>query len=440
MSRVECPAITARQPREKEIGGVSADPFVWEKALGANVLDVDGNRLVDLTSAFSVAGIGHSHPRVQAAIAEQATRLIHGMGDVYPPRVKIELSEKLAHVVPGDLEMSILCTSGASAVEAALKTANMATKRQAVIAFSSSYHGLHYGALNVTGYRREFKEPFRSQTGHFAVHMPYAYCYRCALGLAYPTCRLACLTLLKNTLDDLGSGIAQVGAVLVEPILGRGGVVIPPDEWLVGLFELCREREILIIADEILTGFGRTGRWFACDWPGLVPDMMCIGKGMGGGFPIAAVIGKPAVMTRWGLSSGEAIHTSTFLGNPLGCAAALAAIQVLEEEKLVERSRQVGEWMADGLDRLQGKCRLVGDVRCRGSLAGIELVTDRESRTPATRETSSVIQLLLERGYIVGLNGVHSNIIGLTPPFVITQDQIRAFFQAFEEALESCDR
>ena len=435
LADTECPAITARRARRAEAGGVEQDPIVWESAVGANVTDVDGNVFVDLTAAFGVAAIGHRHPRVQAAAAAQSARLIHAMGDVYPGRAKIELAERLAARAPGDLAVSIFAMSGAEAVEAALKTAAVATGRSGVIAFAGGYHGLSYGALEVTGYRDSFKRPFRGQLGRFSTHLPYADCYRCPVGKRYPDCGVACLALIESALDHPANGVDDIGAVIVEPIQGRGGMILPPDEWLNGLVALCRERGVLVIFDEIFTGFGRTGDWFVADRLEEAPDLMCVGKAMAGGFPLSAALGSAQVMAKWGLSSGESLHTSTFLGNPLGCAMGLAAMDALELDGLVERAAEVGESIRARALELMKRHQIIGNVRGRGVMWGLELVEDRESKRPASHAALKIMRDLLARGFLVLPSGVHGNVLGLTPPIVITDDQLGAFFDALDEVL-----
>ncbi|MCA9565424.1 MAG: aspartate aminotransferase family protein, partial [Myxococcales bacterium] len=432
LAQTECPAITARRSRRQEKGGVGQDPIVWERASGSNIEDVDGNVYVDLTSAFAVAGIGHAHPRVQAAAAEQSSTLIHAMGDVYPGRVKIQLAKRLADLCPGDLEVSIFAMTGAEAVEAALKTAAVATGKSEVIAFSDSYHGLSLGALNVTAYRKEFKAPFMGQLARFGRHLPFPNCYRCPLGETRESCELACLNLVRQALDSPASGMSDVGAVLVEPIQGRGGIVIPPEDWLVGLAELCKAHDVLLIFDEIYTGFGRTGTWFAAEHSRVTPDLMCIGKAMGGGFPISAVVGSRDVMERWGLSAGESIHTSTFLGNPLGCAMALASLDALESEEMVTRAAALEDTLRAGLEALAAKHEIIGDVRGRGAMFGVELVESRQSKVPASTVSLRICRQLLERGYVVLPSGVFGNVISLVPPFVITDEQLESFFECFD--------
>jgi len=436
LSRTECPAITARRSRRSEAGGVDQDPIVWEAGSGANIRDVDGNVYVDITSSFAVAGIGHSHPVVAEAAAEQARTLPHAMGDVYPARVKIALAERLAQIAPGDLEVSIFGMSGAESVEAAIKSAVICTGKSTIVSFQGSYHGLSLGALAVTGYRREFKAPFKGQIAQFGRQFPFPNCYRCPIGQQYPECNTACLNPLVDALDSPASGLDDVAAVLVEPIQGRGGMVVPPDEWLVKLAEVCKARGILLIFDEIFTGFGRTGRWFAADHSGVVPDLMCLGKALGGGFPISAAIGTREVMGHWGLSKGEALHTSTFLGNPLGCAMAQAAIGVLTDEQLIERSASLETTIRGALNRLAGKHDSIGDVRGRGTMFGVEFVSSREEKTPDSTTVMRLTRRLLERGFLVLPAGVHGNILGITPPFVITNEQLNGFFEALDDELQ----
>ena len=409
-------------------------PVFWEEARGANVRDVDGNVYVDLTAAFAVAGAGHANPRVVAAVREQAGRLLHGMGDVHPPEVKVALLRKLAEVAPGGLRRSVLANSGAEAVEAALKTAAVATGKPRVLAFHGGYHGLTYGALSVSG-REDFRAPFAAQLGRTAVFAPYPYPYRSPFGRDPEEVGAATLRYVEHLLDTPGTASEGIGAVLVEPVQARGGAVVPPDGFLPGLRRICDERGLLLIPDEIYTGFGRTGRWFACEHRGVVPDLLVVGKALTGGFPFAACIGTEEVMGRWPRSTGEAIHTSTFLGNPVGCAAALASIAALEEERLVERSAERGGRIRA---RLVGALRdhpRVGEVRGLGTMIGVELVRDRETREPAPELVGRVVVEGHRRGVVLLGGGIHGNVLSLSPPFVLTDEQADAALAVVEEVL-----
>ncbi|HXV36591.1 MAG TPA: aspartate aminotransferase family protein, partial [Myxococcota bacterium] len=313
LAAVECRNIMALDPDP---------PIFWERASGANVWDVDGNRFVDLSAAFGVANVGHAHPRVCRAVAEQAERLLHAMGDVHPCALRVELLEALARHYPGGVAArGMLGSSGSDAVEMALETALLATGRPGVVAFEGAYHGLSLGARDVIWWPA-FCEPFGARLAGLVAFARF--------GEA------------RDVLRAARGCRAPVGAVLVEPIQGRGGERIPPDGFLAELRAICSAEGWLLIADEVYTGFGRTGRWFACEHEGVTPDLLCVAKGLASGMPISACLGRAELMDAWPRCDGEALRTQTFLGHPPGCAAALASIAVLEEEKLVERAAELG--------------------------------------------------------------------------------------------------
>ncbi len=293
-------------------------PVFWKSASGATVEDVDGNRYIDLTAAFGVAAVGHSNPAVVAAIAEQAATLMHGMGDVHPTAVRTELLERLSRILPSGLTKTSLATTGSEAVEAALKTAVLATGKHRFVAYNGAYHGLSLGALEIGGIPK-FTQPFAPLIADVA------------LRLDYPD---ALTTTTKAAIDALRAALEahdDIAAIVIEPIQGRGGCIVPPNGYLAALRTYCDARGILLVFDEIYTGFGRTGNWFACEHDHTIPDMICIGKAMGGGFPISAMVARAGVMDAWPASTGESLHTSTYLGNPMGCAAALATIGELDQ-------------------------------------------------------------------------------------------------------------
>jgi 4-aminobutyrate aminotransferase/(S)-3-amino-2-methylpropionate transaminase len=369
-------------------------PIFWERAAGANVWDVDGNRFVDLGAGFGVANAGHAHPRVVAAIAEQSERLLHAMGDLHPAAVKVELLDRLARLFPGGgPAKAVLGSSGSDAVECALKTAQLATGRAGVVAFEGAYHGLSLGALDAT-WRREFREPF-------ATRLPRATVFA----------RFGDATDAERALREAP---LPVGAVLVEPIQGRGGERIPPDGFLAALRALCDREGLVLVADEVYTGFGRTGRWFACEHEGVVPDLLCAAKGLASGMPISACIGRAEVMDAWPASSGEALHTQTFLGHPPGCAAALASIAVLEEEKLVERAAELGAAALARLRALLADRAGVADVRGRGLLLAVEC--DAPGRAQRACGES------LRRGVVVVPSGDDGRVVSITPPLSIERE------------------
>jgi len=404
-------------------------PIFWAEAIGANVLDVDSNIYIDLTAGFGVAISGHRNPRVAGAIRKQLESLAHGLGDVHPPEIKVQLLERLAEVAPPGLEQSILASSGAEAVEAALKTARLASGRPGVLCFSGAYHGLTYGALSVTD-GEHFRAPFENQLGIPVARVPFPNPYRPAPevegrgGLLNATLRLVAERL---DADD------RIGSVIVEPILGRGGVVIPPDGFLRGLRDECDRRGLVLIFDEVFTGFGRTGRWFACEHEDVAPDIICVGKALSGALPFSACIGRPEVMAAWPLSHGEAIHTSTFLGHPLACAAALAQIDEIEDHRLVERSAGLGASMLDRLEGIQTRVTGIGDVRGRGLLAAIELVRDQRSKEPDRDRAGRFVKDALRLGVIL-LSGGHTS--QLSPPLTITEEQLGFALTTIEACLD----
>ena len=377
-------------------------PVFWESAHDCLVTDVDGNTFLDLTAAFGVASVGHTNPYVVEAVSAQSAKLIHGMGDVHPAAIKVELARKIAEKTPGDLGYCLFGSDGADAVEAALKTACLATGKPGVLAFAGGYHGLTYGALAVTS-REDFRGPFSGQLPTFASHVPYP---------ETSSESEKSLSVVEAVLHT----DSTIGAVIVEPIQGRGGIVEPPLGWLSGLRALCDRQGVLLIVDEIFTGWGRTGDWFACDAEGVVPDILCVGKAMGGGFPISACVARPSIMAAWGESRGEALHTSTFLGSPVGCAAALAAIAEMETRHLPGRARTVGRYFKERLTELgERHPESVAGVRGRGLMLGLRLA----SPTLALH----LVYDLLARGLIVLPAGA-GDVLEFVPPLTIEKEQI----------------
>jgi 4-aminobutyrate aminotransferase-like enzyme len=378
--------------------------ILWQEALGSNVLDVDGNRYVDLTSGFGVASVGHRHPRVVAAVRAQASTLIHGLGDAagHPPR--IDLARRLLGVAPVDEGRVYFAVSGADAVEVALKTALLSTGRQRVLVFDPAYHGLTLGALAATS-RPEFRRPFAAHLHPHLARLPFA----CEPG------RIAA---------ELGAG-DPFAAILVEPIVGREGVLVPPAGWLRSLAAACREHGALLIADEIFTGCGRSGRWFAVEAEDVRPDLLCCGKGLTGGLPLAAVVGRAPLMAAW-RTPGEALHTATFVANPLACAAASATLETLAAEDLPERAARLGEEVAA---RLAGWRRFpaVVDVRGRGLLWGVELAS--------AELAAGLVEGARRRGYLLLAGGPRGRVAQIVPPLTVHRRQLDAALGVLEDLL-----
>ena len=416
-------------------------PIVWERAKGVHVWDAKGNKYLDLTAAFGVAAAGHANPRVVRAGQKQMAKLLHAMGDVHPHALKAQLARELSRItferwtsVTRPSGKTIFCNSGFEAVEAALKTAMLATGKQGVIAFEGAYHGLGYGALNAT-HREHFRGPFRSQLrefGHF-VPFPVAADVRRlkSKGTKHESAHVGCYEVEKRIRSLLRR--ERVGAILVEPIQARGGCNIPPPEFLPLLRKLCDEHGALLILDEIYTGFGRTGKWIACEHSSVVPDVVCLGKALTGGFPLSACVGRAEVMdAAWPLSQGEAIHTSTFLGHPVGCAMALAQIGEIRRLKLFERSARLGSILQEALETIHAP-RTVPLARGIGLMVGLEL--SHADGSPATAEALRVIKCMLRRGFILLPEGEHGNILSFTPPLTISESQLRLATKTLAEVL-----
>ena len=321
-------------------------PVVWERARGVHVWDADGEKYLDLTAAFGVAAAGHANPNVVRAGQKQMAKLLHAMGDVHPHARKAQLARELSRITFGRWSdgkksgKTIFSNSGFEAVESALKTAMLATGRHRVIAFEGAYHGLGYGALNAT-HREHFRRPFRPQLREFGQFVPFPKCNEC--DCLETSSGIQICVLLRELEKKIKKILQQgkTGAILVEPVQARGGINIPPLGFMTMLRRLCDEHGALLILDEIYTGFGRTGKWFACEHSGVVPDLICLGKALTGGFPLSACVGRADLMdAAWPASTGEAIHTSTFLGHPVGCAMALAQIQEIEKLNLPASAAQ----------------------------------------------------------------------------------------------------
>ncbi|HLZ68314.1 MAG TPA: aspartate aminotransferase family protein [Dehalococcoidia bacterium] len=428
LAAVEAPAISTLANGDR--------PIFWASAAGANVLDVDGNLYLDTTSAFGVASVGHRNPAVVAAVEAQARRLLHGMGDFLPPAVRLELAEALRGVLPRGVDRVLFGLSGADAVEIALKAAAVYTGKPGVVAFEGAFHGQSYGALAVTS-RESFRRRFAAQLGAHVERAPYPYPYRRPSGCSAEDDGSRCLAGVDAAIERLARRGFAPGCVIVEPFQGREGEIFPPDSFLPGLRRLCDERGLLLIADEIYTGFGRTGRMWACEHTGVLPDLLCAGKALGGGLPGSIVAGRGEVLDAWRPDTPEAPHSSTFLGHPLGCAAALAVLHELGEHRLVERGARLG---ADLLAELQAAVRgnpHVGEVRGRGMMLGIELVKDRTSREPYPDLIPGVLQRGLERGLILLPAGMFGNVISLAPPLTITEHQLRYLGENLPEVLRA---
>ncbi len=405
-------------------------PVFWDQARMAVIVDVDGNRYVDLTAGFCVAVAGHSNPRIVSAISQQAARLLHSQGVQNPNEPRVRLVERLAGLAPGPLDVVHLVTTGGEAIETALKTARLHTGRHTIIAFQGGFHGKIGGALAATS-QTFYREPFVSVLPG-VVHVPFPDEYRNPFGEGAGDPAELCARYLERVLTHPASGVCDVAAVIMEPVQGHGGWIIPPARFVQRVRELCTRLGILLIADEIITGFGRTGAWFALNHAGVVPDILVCGKGMASGYPISAVITTREIARSWHAYQ----QSTTFLGNPVGAAAALASIAEVEERGLVERSRVEGAYLKERLQTIAKRHPLVGDVRGIGMMVAIELVKPGQSKEPAPQETKQVVAALLRRGVMcTNYGGTYHNVLKLSPPLVITREQLDVAIDAIDDSL-----
>jgi 4-aminobutyrate aminotransferase / (S)-3-amino-2-methylpropionate transaminase / 5-aminovalerate transaminase len=389
--------------RAAPMGAALGSSLVMSSARGVNVLDVDGNRYVDLAAGFGALLLGHGHPAVLSALERQSRTLLQALGDVYPSEVKVALLERLAALYPEPAQV-ILAQSGSDAVSAALKTAQLHTGKPGVLAFTGAYHGLGYGPLASCGLRSSYREPFAAQLNP---HVRF---------VDYPNDENA----LGPVLDQVQKALSTstFGAILVEPILGRGGVIIPPEAFLPELARAAREAGVLLVADEIWTGLGRAGLPLV-SLKAALPDLICLGKGLGGGLPMSALVGRAEVMASW-RQTNEVVHTATFAGAPLAAATALATLEVLDAEGLAARSARLGERLRARLQAEVASLYRGVSVRSSGLMIGIDL--------GARPGAGSALQAkLLERGYITSTGGGKREVLVLTPPLVIHESRLDEF-------------
>ncbi|MBI1871003.1 MAG: aspartate aminotransferase family protein [Chlamydiae bacterium] len=391
--------------------------IVWARAKGANVWDVDGNRYIDLTAAFAVANAGHTNPRIVQALVEQAKKFPHGPGDIHPAEIKIQFLEALSKICPKPLDTIMLGCAGSEAVEIAMKTAFLATGKPGLIVFEGSYHGLTYGALCATSLFN-FYQPFESQLSHHTYRLPFPHKEK----------EKALLHQITQLIQK-----KSIGAILIEAIQGRGGIRALSTSFLKDLRKICDHHKIILITDEIFSGMGRTGQWFAFQHSGIIPDLVTVGKGLSGGFPISACIGSSSLMKVWPRHHGEALHTSTFMGHPIGCAMALASIQEIKHRGLVKRARIMGEKLIPKLEKLQ-KYPVIGEIRGRGLMIGIEIIENKNGKS-SSEKAQKISHRALQKGVILFTEGVDQNILAMTPPLTISDEQLNDAVKIIEECI-----
>ena len=407
-------------------------PFVIQSGKGVWVKDVDGNEFLDFTAGIAVTSTGHSHPRVVRAVQRQAEKFLHMSGTDFYYDVQVKLAEKLAGLAPGKGRKKVFFTnSGAEAIEAAIKLARYHTGREKLISFFGAFHGRTLGALSLTASRVVQREKFGPLLP--GVHqVGYGYCYRCPYHLYYPECDIWCVSYLEKELFKRTVPPEEVAAIVVEPIQGEGGMVVPPPGYHNMLRELTSRYKILLIVDEVQAGMGRTGKMFAIEHWGVEPDIITVAKGIASGMPLGAMIAKSELLD-W----GPGAHASTFGGNPVACAAALETIDLLETG-LMQNAREVGEYLKNCLNELSRKYPLIGDVRGEGLMIGIELVKNRDTKEPAADERNKIVQKAFKRGLL--LLGCGESGIRFTPALIVTREEVDVALEILERCLKIVSR
>ncbi|HEY2906240.1 MAG TPA: acetyl ornithine aminotransferase family protein [Vicinamibacterales bacterium] len=407
-------------------------PLVMERGYGAMVEDVDGNTFLDCAAGIAVNSTGHSHPDVVKAITDQAQKFLHMSGTDFYYEPQVRLAEELASVSPTEGgARSFFGNSGAEAIEACLKLARYATGRQNIIAFLGGFHGRTMGALSLTASKAIQRRGFGPlMPGVY--HTPYADCYRCPLGLTSDNCAAECLDYLEHQLFVHLVSPDEVAAIVLEPIQGEGGYVVAPDQFVQRLREITKTNGIMLVDDEVQSGMGRTGKMFAIEFTGVKPDMVAMAKGIASGMPLGVATATAAIMA-W----PPGAHASTFGGNPVSCAAAIATIKLLKEQ-LMANAATVGAHLMSGLKALMDKHALIGDVRGRGLMIGVELVRDRKTKERATTERDAVIEAAFRRGLL--LLGAGKNAVRFSPPLVLTKAQADTAIGIFGDALAQVEK
>src|SRR6266852_1866460 len=422
-SRVLMARRNAAVPR----GPFHATPIFAARAEGAVIEDVDGNRYIDFAGGIGCLNMGHRAPRVVSAVRDQLDRFLHVCFSVTPYESYIAVAEKLNALAPGKFaKKTLLLNTGAEAVENSIKIARAYTKRPAVICFEDAFHGRTLLTMSLTSKTHPYKagfEPFASDI----YRIPFAYPYRSAQGASAAT--------FAHHLEDAFQRVVapeSVAAVIAEPVLGEGGFVVPPRDYFRLIQEICRRHGILFIADEVQSGIGRTGKWFASEHFGIEPDLITTAKSLGGGLPLAAVTGRAEIMDTPGVGS----LGGTFTGNPLACAAALAAMETIEKEGLLARSLLIGKRFEKRGEEWKTRFEIIGDVRGLGAMQSIELVKSRETREPAADETKRIAQYCYEHGLITITAGTYSNVVRVLVPLVISDAQMDEGLDVLESALQ----
>jgi 4-aminobutyrate aminotransferase len=425
--------------RESKVFSPSFDrlyPLFSKEVVGSTIRDVDGFEYIDLSAGSGSQPLGGSNPELVSLIAEKSKQMGH-ISFPYLNESTIDLSEKLAAITPGSYQKRVCYgTSGAEAMEGAFKLARYHTKRQLCISFFGAHSGHEtMGSLSLCGHYAGQRAGFHPVVPG-VIHAPYAYCYRCTYKLKYPECDLWCARVIEEDIFTTIAPPEDIAAIFVEPMQGPGGMIVPPPDYHKALKKMCEKYRILYIADEVVTGLGRTGKMWATEHYGVEPDIIVTGKGLGGGiFPISAFVAKSEVMS-W----PAGVHSATYPAHPLGCAISSKVIEIIERDHLVERAARLGEYMLRRCNELMEKHELVGDVRGKGLFAGIELVKNRKTKIPATKEIALVAHRAFEKGLAIQFNGLKFNVIKLYPPLNIEEKELDRGLDILDESIGDVEK
>jgi len=432
-------AVTPPGPKARELLAKDADlisasvvrwyPLVAESGSGCVIRDVDGNQYIDFNSGLVVMAVGHSHPRVVNAIKDQSEKLIHYSWTDFYYKPLIDLAEQLRKITPGTFTKKVFfCNSGAEANEAALKMTRWHTRKPLFIAYTGAFHGRTFGTMALTASKPVQRKHFFPLLPE-VTHVPYPYCYRCPFGLTYPECKLWCVDFIEEEVLKKYHPPEDTAAMFIEPIQGEGGYVVPPDDYFPRLKRILDKYDILLVDDEIQSGMGRTGKWFALEHWGVTPDVVTIAKALASGLPLGAAIAKEEIMDWEGGS-----HANTFGGNPVACAAALQVIDIIRDEGLMENATRQGSYLIKRLKEMQTKYPLIGDVRGKGLMASAEFVKDRETKEPAPKETEEIMNKCFKRGLAIITAG--KSAMRFAPPLIITREILDEGLEIFEGAVK----
>ena len=408
-------------------------PLAVETGNKAVLTDADGKEYLDFSAGWGVANVGYNHPRIIEAVCSAVRKLSTGSTISAINEESVELAEKLKELLPGDFDKSVWYGhSGSDANEFIAKIVPYATGKNKIITFVGSYHGQTMGSYAMSGHPSQSK---LSGGGGNIIKIPYPYCYRCAFEKSRDTCDLFCLRYIENYIFDAVAAPDQIGAVVIEAIQCDGGDVVPAEGFIKGLEHICRKYDILLIIDEVKIGFGRTGRMFGFEHYDVTPDAVIMGKPLGGGQPLSAVVGRKELM-----NSGTGMHLFTTAGNPVACAAAIESLKIIKDENLEENAQKTGEYLVKKLNELKDKYDVIGDVRGKGLVIGVELVKDRETKEPASELSALVVYRAYQLGLLFYNSGINSNVLELTPPLVITEEDadkaVDIIRQSIDDVLE----